>query len=107
MYALARTLGGCIAVTAATVRNRSSSILRRLGGTSIEVDGYPVQRYYDPWYRCEMELLRFDSSAPEPRYLEQLNAIVSEFGDVATIYPGEAGVGVPSASDSGVFSRVA
>lgn len=74
-YALAENLGGCIGITMATVRNCSSRILRKLGGRSLERAGQPIPAYFDPQYGCEMEILRFDSSAPGRRYgwhVEQL-----------------------------------
>jgi hypothetical protein len=68
MYGLARNLGGCIGVTNATRRHHSSSILRRIGGGSLKADSIELPAYYDPQYSCEMEILRFDSAAPNPRY---------------------------------------
>ena len=67
-YSLGQICGGCLGITTATVRHCSSSILRRLGGVPLELAGVPVPSYYDPKYRCEMELLRFDSRAPHPKY---------------------------------------
>ena len=67
-YGLARSLGGCIGVTAATVRHCSSSILRRIGGRALEAGGTLLPSYHDPNYKCEMTILRFDSSRPNPRY---------------------------------------
>jgi hypothetical protein len=68
MYGLAQNLGGCIGVTNATLRHHSSSILRRIGGRSLTADGVELPVYYDPQYNCEMEILRFDSAVPNPRY---------------------------------------
>lgn len=67
-YALGRNLGGCIGITTATTRHSSSSILRRIGGQSLAAGGAELPSYYDPNYRCEMSVLRFDSSLPNPRY---------------------------------------
>jgi|SRR5579864_697570 len=67
-YALARNLGGCIGVTTATTRHSSSSILRRIGGQSLTAGGSELLPYHDPNYRCEMNVLRFDSNLPNPRY---------------------------------------
>jgi hypothetical protein len=67
-YALARNLGGCIGVTTATIRHCSSSILRRIGGQSLTAGGVELPSYHDPNYRCEMNVLRFDSKLPNPRY---------------------------------------
>ncbi len=67
-YSLARSLGGCIGITTATVRHSSASILRRIGGQCLQSGGVEIPSYYDPRYRCQMLILRFDSSAPNPRY---------------------------------------
>lgn len=67
-YSLGRILGDCLGITTATVRHCSSSILRRLGGAPLQADGTPVPSYYDPRYDCEMEILRFDSRQPNPKY---------------------------------------
>jgi len=67
-YSLGQICGGCLGITTATVRHCSSSILRRLGGSPLEAAGVQVPSYYDPKYECEMELLRFDSRRPHPKY---------------------------------------
>ena len=75
-YSLARILGGCVGITTATERHRSSSMLRRIGGRSLEYGGTDLPSYYDPQYRCQMEVLRFDSSSPDAscsRWVEQLS----------------------------------
>lgn len=76
-YALSRSLGGALAMTTATVRHSSSTILRRLGGGPLEVAGEPLPPYYDARYRCAMELLRFDSREPAGRYVRH----VDDLGD--------------------------
>lgn len=68
-YSLARMLGGCIGITTATVRHSSAAILRRIGGRHLEAQGIELPSYYDPRYNCEMVLLRFNSSAPNPHYI--------------------------------------
>ena len=67
-YSLGHLLGGALGVTTATRRHCSSSILRRIGGKSLECAGTAIPPYYDPQYKCNMEILRFDSSNPNPRY---------------------------------------
>jgi hypothetical protein len=67
-YSLGRLFGGALGITTATVRHSSSTILRRIGGSQLEANGALVPSYYDPKYKCEMELLRFDSRRPNPRY---------------------------------------
>ncbi|HZU28598.1 MAG TPA: hypothetical protein VFA04_23945 [Bryobacteraceae bacterium] len=67
-WALARVMGGCIGVTTATRRHCSASILRKIGGRSLVVDGQELPHYFDPSYECDMEILRFDSDRPNQRF---------------------------------------
>lgn len=76
-YALGELLGGCLGLSTATVRHGSASILRRLGGKPFVWETHALPRYYDPAYRCEMEIVRFDSREPSPKYkplVERLKA---------------------------------
>ncbi|HET9216374.1 MAG TPA: hypothetical protein VFR18_05320 [Terriglobia bacterium] len=68
VYALARTLGGAVATTTATTRHRSSTILKKVGGAGLAANGIELPSYYDPQYKCEMEILEFDSHCPNPKY---------------------------------------
>jgi hypothetical protein len=68
MFSLARILGGCIGLTTATRRHCSASILRRIGGQPLAWHGDTIPGYFDPRYNCQMEVLRFDSSRPNPRF---------------------------------------
>jgi len=68
MFSLARLLGGCIGLTTATKRHCSASILRRIGGQTLTTNGTEIPPYFDPRYDCEMEILRFDSTIPNPRF---------------------------------------
>jgi hypothetical protein len=74
-YAFCQIAGGCFGLTTATVQHGSSSILRRIGGRSLVHEGEAIPRYYDPEYNCEMEMLRFDSRQPNPKYLPLLKGI--------------------------------
>jgi hypothetical protein len=79
-FSLARLLGGCIGVTTATKRHCSASILRRIGGQSLMSQGIEIPTYFDPRFNCEMELLRFDSERPNPRFerwIEELKDYLS------------------------------
>jgi hypothetical protein len=67
-YGLSRLLGNAIGVTTATSRHSSARILRRLGLMRFAFDGIAFPAYYDPKYRCDMELLRFDSRVSSPRF---------------------------------------
>ena len=84
-YALARNLGGAISVTTATVRHCSSSILRRIGGQPVTIDGTELPSYYDPQYKCEMTILRFDSERPNPRYAAWIEQIREELLTTPTV----------------------
>ena len=84
-FALARGVGGCIGMTTATVRNCSSKILRKIGGHLLEPGGVTLRPYYDPQYGCEMELLRFDSTTPNPRYEPWIDQMVRSLLDVTVI----------------------
>ena len=74
-FSLSRALGDCLCISTATVRNGSATILRRLGGASLRVDGQTIPPYYDPRYKCEMELLRFDSRCANPKYAPFVEAL--------------------------------
>lgn len=73
-YAWTQLAGGCLGLTTATVKNGSASMLRRLGGSSLEAFGEPIPRYFDSEYNCDIEMLRFDSRTPNPEYDGRLAA---------------------------------
>jgi hypothetical protein len=74
-YSLGQLFGGAVGVSTATRRHCSSSILRRIGGKSLENAGIAIPPYYDPQYKCDMEILRFHSWKPNPRYLVWIEEI--------------------------------
>jgi len=82
-YAFSRELGGAIGFTTATIRHSSSSILRRIGGLSLEGNGTKIPPYEDPQYKCRMEMLRFYSWAPNGRY----GVFIRELGKVLRSIP--------------------
>lgn len=67
-FAFGEILGGCLGLSTATVRHGSASILRRLGGCSLMWEDTIVPPYYDSSYRCEMEVVRFDSRSPNAKF---------------------------------------
>jgi hypothetical protein len=85
LYALMKRLGGALAISTATVRHRSSSILRKMGGQSLVTDGMELPPYYDGQYGCEMEVLRFDSDKPTPKYLDLIHEIQMKFANVPVL----------------------
>jgi hypothetical protein len=84
-YALAQKLGGCVGITTATVRNCSSRILRKIGGRPLETAEQELPSYYDPQYRCDMELLRFQSNAPNPKYRARMARLIDHLPELPVI----------------------
>lgn len=85
-YSLGRILGGALGITTATVRHSSSTILRRVGGSHLEVDGTTVPSYYDSKYKCEMELLRFDSRRPNAKFGDLIEQLKDKLARASVIY---------------------
>jgi hypothetical protein len=85
IYGLSRRNGGAIGMTTATFRHCSAVILQRLGGSRFEVDGVTLPPYYDPRYKCMMELLRFDSREPNPRYLTMIDRLRDKLAEVRVV----------------------
>ena len=67
-YALGQTLGGVRGISTVNTQHHSSSILRRIGGSPLSMNGIEVPSFYEPQYRAELEILRFDAFQPNPRY---------------------------------------
>lgn len=84
-YSLGQTVGPALGLTTATERHSSSTILRRLGGSSLHVGGEAVPTYYDPHYQCNMEVLRFDSRRPSAKYVGLVNRLQERLQTVKVI----------------------
>ncbi|MBV6431045.1 MAG: hypothetical protein IANPNBLG_01167 [Bryobacteraceae bacterium] len=67
-YALGDLLGGCMGFGTVTRRNCSAVILQRIGARRLRSGDVELPSYFDPGYRCEMEILRFDSRELNPKY---------------------------------------
>ena len=76
---------GALGMTTATFRHCSATILKRLGGSRFEIDGAELPPYFDSGYNCMMELLRFDSRRPNPRYVRLIDALGERLADVPVI----------------------
>jgi hypothetical protein len=74
-YGLLELLGGCVGVATATFRHKSAMILRRIGLAPLMSDGAALPPFFDPHYDCQMELLRFDSRFPNPKYHEAVREL--------------------------------
>jgi len=84
-YAFWQMLGDAICLTTATHRHCSASILRRIGGRSLAHHGAELPPYYDPQYNCKMEILKFYSWAPNPRYAVWIKQMREELSRVTVI----------------------
>ena len=84
-YSLGRIAGGALGLTTATVRHASSAILRRIGGSHLMSDAGPVPSYFDSRYNCEMELLRFDSRRPSPKFDALIDGLKNKLAYVPVI----------------------
>ena len=99
-YSLGRIMGGALGITTATVRHSSATILKRIGGAPLGSDGVTLPPYYDPRYGCEMELLRFDSRHPDPRFSILVEMLQHKLADTAVI-------AADTAAPAGLAYRVA
>jgi hypothetical protein len=84
-YAFAQLCGGALGISTASGRRCSSAILKRVGGQLLAARGIEIPSFYDAQYRCQMEVLRFDSSLPNPRYRKWMDACRSRLMDVPVI----------------------
>jgi hypothetical protein len=84
-YAFWQMLGGAISLSTVTRRHSASSILRRIGGRALTNEGSELPAYYDAQYHCEMEVLKFYSWAPNPRYAIWINQMKEELSQIAII----------------------
>jgi hypothetical protein len=56
-----------------------------LGGSLLEIGGSIVPPYYDPKYKCEMELLRFDSRKPNAKYAGLVELLGERLQNVSVV----------------------
>lgn len=93
-FALAQFLGGCIGLSTATLRNCSAAILKRIGGSVIENEGAAIPAYFDSQYGCYMEVIRFDSDAPNSKFARLIRQMSRELASVPVIC-GRQGAAAP------------
>jgi len=89
-YGLSQVLGGGVGISTVTRRNGSASILRRIGGRPLETESSELPPYHDPEYKCEMEVLRFWSWAPSPRFRVWIDEIKAQLCDIVVVTKGSA-----------------
>ena len=86
-FAWSRLIGGALGLSTATERNGSASILRKLGGRSLEWNGVTFPSYFDPHYNCQMQMLRFDSRTPNERYETAIEDLRHSLSHIQVISP--------------------
>lgn len=84
-YGFSRRAGGALGITTATFRHCSATILKRLGGSRLEADGVTLPPYYDPRYSCMMEMIRFDSRQPNPKYLGLIDQFRETLANITVV----------------------
>jgi hypothetical protein len=84
-YAFWQILGNAVCISTATRRHCASSILRRIGGRALACGGIDLPSYYDPQYDCEMEVLKFYSWAPNPRYTPWIDQLKDEMSQISVV----------------------
>jgi hypothetical protein len=89
-YALADYLGGCVGLTTATQRHHSAAVLKKIGGAPLRNGDKELPAYFDPEYDCEMEILKFDSAAPNPRFEPWIEQLRTQLSSVEVIAPDRA-----------------
>jgi hypothetical protein len=67
-WSFARIHSREIRVAATTERNGSAEMLRRMGGWRLKLRGEELPPFYDPGYKCKMELVCFDSDILNPKF---------------------------------------
>ena len=93
-YALGRFLGGGRGIATATTRNRSSSMLQRLGGRPLRCGGEELPPYFDPRFGCVMELVAFDTAAPNPKYAEYIASFLEYIPSLPVVFSDAASTGL-------------
>lgn len=75
MYALGGILGGVIGLATATRRHNSSAMLQRMGARKARVGDVELPAFYEPQFRCEIDLLEFDSMQKPGSYESRFIAL--------------------------------
>jgi hypothetical protein len=86
-FAWSQLIGDCLAFVTATVKHRSSSMLRRLGGDSLFCAGKEIPKYFDPAYQCEMELLKLQTRAMNPKFESMLAPLRQTISTATVLQP--------------------
>lgn len=88
-YAFWQMLGEAVCISTVTHRHCAASILHRIGGLPLAHQGTELPPYHDPQYNCTMEILRFYSWAPNPRYALWIQQMKQELSRASMIVRSE------------------
>ena len=64
------------------LQSEVAQAIRERGGYAL----MPEWPYFDPQYQCEMELLRFDSRSPSPRFQSWINTIFNQLAEAPVVW---------------------
>jgi hypothetical protein len=87
-FGFLQLLGGARCVVTATARHGCAQILRRIGLSPLVSGGKELPQYYDPQFGCEMQVLRFDSRYPAPKYLNWVGELATYLKNVPVVAGG-------------------
>lgn len=77
-----------IRIAAATERNGSSNMLKRMGGWPLKLKDQELPPFFDYGYQCQMELLCFDSDILNPRFESVVRESQMLLEDQCAVLPG-------------------
>jgi len=83
-YALSEWFGGVLGIGTAK-RLCSAPVLKRIGGWPMSYAGCDLPAYYEPQYRDELEVIRFDSSRPNTKYRSSLDSLQSTLPTIPVV----------------------
>jgi hypothetical protein len=77
-----------VGLATATFRHSSEAILRRIGLETLHVDSRDIAPYHDEQYGCLMQVLRFDSRYPSPKYRGWVSALMGDLANAPVVCRG-------------------
>jgi len=92
-FALSQLIGGAVGITTARERG-SAPILRKIGGRALNA----LPPYHEPMYRCQIEILRFYSWDPNPRFKGWIEDLKGELQGVTVLTSGPQAYGMAAAA---------
>lgn len=85
-WALQQLVGGWPAIASATVKHKAAELLKLMGGIHALNDP-TLSRFYDPYYRSDLEIIFFIPEFVSPRFVKLINNIKAQLLDKEVIMP--------------------